>query len=121
LADINKDWLFIKRKYDLITFSLVLEHFENLDEVFKKASMAIKPNGFMYLGELHPFKQYSGTKARFETAEGRQIVTCFNHHVSEFANAAKKNGFEIVLPKEYFDGRKQQGVPRILTLLFQKK
>ena len=121
LADITKDWNFIKKKYDLITFSLVLEHIKNLDEVFKKASMAIKPNGFMYLGELHPFKQYSGTKARFETAEGRQIVTCFNHHVSEFTNAAKENGFEIVQLKEYFDESNHPTVPRILTLLFQKK
>ncbi|HSN10218.1 MAG TPA: class I SAM-dependent methyltransferase, partial [Hanamia sp.] len=59
LADITKDWNFVKKKYDLITFSLVLEHIENLDEVFKKASMAIKSKGFVYVGELHPFKQYS--------------------------------------------------------------
>ncbi len=121
LADITKDWNFIKKKYDLITFSLVLEHIENLDEAFNKASIAINPKGFMYVGELHPFKQYSGTKARFETTEGPQVVTCFNHHVSEFTNAAKENGFEVVLLKEYFDENSSSTVPRILTLLFQKK
>ncbi len=121
LADITKDWKFLERKYDLITFSLVLEHIENLEEVFNKASMAIKPNGFMYVGELHPFKQYSGTKARFETTEGMQVVTCFNHHISEFTNAAKNNGFEVVQLKEYFDGNNYSTVPRILALLFQKK
>ncbi|HSN07522.1 MAG TPA: hypothetical protein VLS85_00720, partial [Hanamia sp.] len=96
-------------------------HIKNLDEVFKKASIAIKSKGFVYVGELHPFKQYSGTKARFETTEGRQVVTCFNHHVSEFTNAAKENGFKILQLREYFDENNDSNVPRILTLLFQKK
>lgn len=59
----------------------------------------------MYVGELHPFKQYLGSKAKFETKEGEQTVKCFNHSISEFTHSAKNNGFNIVNINEYFDGR----------------
>ncbi len=36
------------------------------------------------------FVPYTGTKARFTTEEGTQIVSCFNHHIFEFIHAAKK-------------------------------
>lgn len=120
LGDVNQPWTFLTRKYDLIVFSLVLEHIQNLGAIFEKASHALNPEGLVYLGELHPFKQYTGTKARFETTEGLQIVNCFNHHVSDFIESAKKYGLQIVDMKEYFDENNKQTVPRILTMLFRK-
>ncbi len=120
-ADITGNWNFLTKQYDLVTFSLVLEHIENLEAVFKKASEVATPNSYVYIGELHPFKQYSGTKARFDTENGQQIVTCFNHHISDFTMAAKNNNFEIVEVVEYFDDNDRTTIPRILTLLFKKK
>ncbi len=120
LADINKDWNFISYPFDLVTFSLVLEHIENLDPVFNKVSKLLKKNGHVYIGELHPFKQYSGSKARFETEEGVQIVTCYNHHLTDFTNSAKKYGLDIVDFKEYFDNNDRNSIPRIFTLLLKK-
>ncbi len=120
-ADINEAWIFADIQYDLITCSLVLEHIENLDAFFEKAAAAAASGGYLYLGELHPFKQYTGTKARFETEEGLQVVTCFNHHVSDFTSAGKQNGFEIVTINEYFDENDRTLIPRILTIVFQKK
>jgi len=117
-ADITQDWQFAKGPYDLATFSLVLEHIENLDSIFAKLKEVMQPNGYVYVGELHPFKQYTGTKARFETAAGQQVVTCFNHHVSEFYVAAKAQGFELAELKEWFDEDNRE-IPRILSLLFK--
>lgn len=37
LADITQEWAFAKIKYDLICFSLVLEHIENLDYIFSES------------------------------------------------------------------------------------
>ena len=119
-ADITQDWRFVHQAYDLITFSLVLEHIEDLESIFQKAANAIASKGYLYVGELHPFKQYSGTKARFNTEAGLQEVTCFTHHVSEFIHAARKNGFRIEEVKEYFDNDNRNSIPRILTLLFRK-
>lgn len=121
VADINKDWTFVNQTYQLATFSLVLEHIENLAPIFKKLSTCIQEGGYVYVGELHPFKQYAGSKARFETEQGNeQIVDCFNHHISDFIQAATQNGFRLTLLNEYFDDKDKTGIPRILTLLFQK-
>lgn len=121
LADITQDWSFLTHQYALVTFSLVLEHIENLDPIFLKASRAIVPGGYLFVGELHPYKQYAGTKARFETAEGLQIVSCFNHHLSDFTGAAERNGFQLVTLQEFFDEVKPGEIPRIITFLFQKR
>ncbi|HEX2683334.1 MAG TPA: class I SAM-dependent methyltransferase [Ferruginibacter sp.] len=120
-ADILHDWDFVNKKYDLVSFSLVLEHLEELEPVFRKAAEVIVPGGYVYIGELHPFKQYAGSKARFTTEAGEQVVTCFNHHLSDFIHAAKKNNFDVVDVREYFDEDDRTSIPRILTLLLQKK
>lgn len=120
-ADITKDWSFAGgNQFDLATFSLVLEHIEDLDAIFAKLNKVIQPNGIVYIGELHPFKQYNGSKARFETSEGVQVVTCFNHHITDFVNAAKNNDFELIKINEYFDDNNRNNIPRILTLIFRK-
>jgi predicted TPR repeat methyltransferase len=119
-ADINDDWTFVSHKVDLIVFSLVLEHIENLDSIFKKASETINSGGYIYIGELHPFKQYTGTKARFETKQGTQTVTCFNHNISDFTQLAIKYGFIIIDINEYFDNNDRSSMPRILTLMLKK-
>ncbi|KIO78484.1 methyltransferase type 11 [Pedobacter lusitanus] len=120
LADITHDWSFAKGNYDLVSFSLVLEHIEDLDAIFKKVVKIVNTGAHVYIGELHPFKQYSGGKARFETENGIQVVTCFNHHISEFTQLAGKYGFEIVDINEYFDNDQKITIPRILTILLKK-
>ena len=119
-ADINGEWNFTNKSFDLIGFSLVLEHIENLDHIFKEVSKKLNKNGFVYVGELHPFKQYSGSKARFETEQGLHIVQCYNHNISDFIQSAKKNGLKLIELDEYFDDEEKTTIPRILTLLLQK-
>lgn len=119
-VDITHPWSFRKEVYELVSFSLILEHIENLDHVFKEASDALKPGGHLYIGELHPFKQYTGSKARFETDKGTQVVTCFNHHVSDFINAGKKHGLKLVDIEEYFDNNDRNEIPRILRIIMKK-
>lgn len=119
-ADITSRWNFRDGLYDLVTFSLVLEHIDNLDYVFNEVSKSLNSGGYAYIGELHPFKQYSGTKARFDTDEGRQVVDCFNHNVSDFIHAGKKHGLALVNLDEYFDDNDRTQIPRVLTILLQK-
>ncbi len=118
-ADILQDWEFADKKYDLVSFSLVLEHIEELEPIFNKVSKIITAGGYVYIGELHPFKQYNGSKARFSTDEGEQIVSCFNHNISDFIRAAKQFGFGIVNMDEYFDENDRAVIPRILTILLK--
>jgi len=119
-ADITKAWTFTDQRYDLISFSLVLEHIENLAHIFKEASLLLKIGGHIYIGELHPYKQYAGTKARFETEDGVRVLQCYNHNISEFTQASKK--FKLVPEdvNEYFDDDNSTALPRILTILLKK-
>jgi len=120
IVDILKDWTFSNSKYDLVTFSLMLEHIEDLESIFQKLEAVTEKGSKVYIGELHPFKQYAGSKARFETATGTEVVTCFNHHVTDFITAAKNNGFTLLLIDEQFDEGDRNQIPRILNLLFEK-
>ncbi|MHA6248823.1 class I SAM-dependent methyltransferase [Pontibacter sp. CAU 1760] len=119
-ADITHPWTFGKNAYDLVSFSLVMEHIQHLDPVFEETAKALRSGGHAYIGELHPFKQYTGTKARFETGAGQQIVACYTHNLSDFVQAAKRYGLEVVTVNEYFDNHDRTQIPRILTLLLQK-
>jgi ubiquinone/menaquinone biosynthesis C-methylase UbiE len=119
-ADITSRWNFRDGLYDLVTFSLVLEHIDNLDYVFNEVAKSLHPGGFVYLGELHPFKQYSGSAARFDTDEGRQVVDCYKHNVSDFIQTGKKHGLSLVNLDEYFDDNDRSQIPRILTILLKK-
>ena len=120
LADVTKKWTFASQKYDLISFSLILEHIENLEHVFKNLQEFTSLGGYVYIGELHPFKQYSGSKARFETEAGVQVLTCFTHHLSDFTNLAIQYGFEISSINEFFDDDDRTTIPRILTVVLRK-
>jgi len=119
-ADITKDWTFANQTYDLVTFSLMLEHIEDLHAVFQKVAQVTTVGSRVYIGELHPFKQYAGSKARFETESGTEIVTCFNHHVTDFIQAANALGFQLIQLDEQFDDADRSQIPRILNLLFEK-
>ena len=119
-VDITKDWTFAKATYDLVTFSLMLEHIQDLHAVFQKLSKVTATGSHVYIGELHPFKQYAGSKARFETDNGTEVLTCFNHHVTDFIQAAIASGFHLLQLEEQFDEGDRSQLPRILNLLFEK-
>lgn len=51
-ADITKKKDFVDRKFNFITFSLVLEHIENLSFIFQQITKTISKYGFMYIGEI---------------------------------------------------------------------
>ncbi|MBF9222071.1 class I SAM-dependent DNA methyltransferase [Hymenobacter ruricola] len=120
-ADITQPWSWTRQPADVVACSLMLEHIEDLGFVFGQGHAALKPNGFFYLGELHPFKQYLGSKARFETGTGVVELPCFTHHVSDYLAAARQHGFRCVELREWFDDDDKTTVPRILGLLFQKQ
>lgn len=119
-ADITQPWNFGHGIHDLVSFSLMLEHIEQLAPVFAEVAQALMPGGHVYVGELHPFKQYLGSKAKFQTAEGEVVVKCYNHHISDFVAAAQQHGLALITVDEFFDDDDRSGVPRILGLVFRK-
>ena len=120
LGDVRSEWTFFDRDVDLITCSLILEHVEDLDLIFKKAGAALSPGGHFYICELHPFKQYEGSKARFETDDGLRVTECFQHHVTDYTDAAIAKSFLIDRIDEWFDDGDRSTTPRLISLLFSK-
>ena len=119
-ADITKKWKVNDNFADLITSSLILEHIEDLGFIFDQAFIKLKPRGLFFISELHPFKQYLGTKARYEDDSGIKELTTFTHHISEFINSAKRNNFKLLELKEWFDSETENKVPRLVSFVFQK-
>jgi ubiquinone/menaquinone biosynthesis C-methylase UbiE len=118
--DLGKDWPFDDESFDLVSSSLVLEHLENIDFVFRQAERVLRSDGRFYLGELHPFRQYQGGKARFETGQGLFELECFTHHISDFSAAGLKNGLRLVELREWFDDDEPGRIPRVLSMIFSK-
>jgi len=119
-ADISKAWYFAGGPADLITCSLILEHVEDIDFIFGEASGHLAPSGHLYVCELHPFRQYTGTKARFETAQGMQHIDAFTHHISDYTDAANKAGLRLTRFDEWFDDDDRNSFPRLASFLFRR-
>ena len=120
VADITKKWPGNDREFDLIVCNLVLEHIRDLAFIFSEAARVLQSKGSFFINELHPFKQYEGSQARFYR-EGETIeVEAFVHHISEFTNAATANGLRLVNLNEYWHETDQNKPPRLISFLFTK-
>ncbi len=119
-ADLTVEWKIENNYANLITCSLVLEHIQNLNFVFNQANKKLKNGGIFFISELHPFKQYSGSKAKFETENGTQELETYVHHISEYLEVANENGFELLELKEWFDEENKSGIPRLIGITLRK-
>ena len=120
MVDITKKWPCNDREFDLIVCNLVLEHIENLSHIFFEAERTLEPKGRFFINELHPFKQYEGSKARFYREDETTEVEAFVHHISEFTNAAIANGLTLMKLNEYWHDDDQNKLPRLISLMFMK-
>jgi ubiquinone/menaquinone biosynthesis C-methylase UbiE len=120
MADLTKHWPGEDVSYDLVSCNLVLEHIADLTHIFAEAARTLKPQGKFFINELHPFKQYRGTKACFERAEQTVEVDAFVHNISDFITAAQVAGLHLVSLKEYWHPEDQGKPPRLLSFLFTK-
>lgn len=119
-VDIREPWPVAAGHYDLVSTSLVLEHIADLDFIFAQVAKALQPGGAFYLGELHPFRQYDGRKARFDTGNGVFELECFTHHTSDYFAAGSHNQLDCIALQEWFDDNDRSKMPRILSMLFRK-
>ncbi|MCF6241333.1 MAG: class I SAM-dependent methyltransferase [Bacteroidales bacterium] len=117
-ADLNNEWKLNDATFDLITCSLTLEHIENLDFIFNQANLNLTDSGHFFVCELHPYKQYSGSKARYEGSEGIEVLQTYTHHLTDYLSAAQNNSFKLVELNEWFD--EDNNLPRLISFVFCK-
>lgn len=120
LADLTREWNCATAAYDLVVCNLVLEHIQNLDHIFSETARVLETKGKFFINELHPFRQYRGTKARFEQGNSTIEVEAFVHHISDFMNAASVNSLKLVRFNEYWHEADAGKPPRLVSFLFEK-
>jgi malonyl-CoA O-methyltransferase len=120
VTDITERWQTEDELFNLITCNLVLEHIEDINYIFSEASRVLKNKGKFFISELHPFRQYEGTKANFERNGIKTEIKAFVHHISDFLDAASNNGFKLLELKELWHDKDQNKPPRLVTFMFEK-
>ncbi len=120
-GNLNERWQVSDNYFNLITCNLTLEHIQNLDAIFKQATQKLKKDGLFFICELHPFKQYTGSKARFETENGTQELEVYTHHITEYIYFAKKYNLQLINNlNEWFDSKAKNEIPRLISFVFKK-
>ena len=117
IADITRPWPFADRSFDLVTCNLVLEHVRDLSFIFSEAARVLVKGGRIFVCELHPFRQYGGTVARFQRAETTEIPA-FVHHLTDFTDAALASGLSLVSIKEWWHEADRDRPPRLVSFVF---
>lgn len=120
LGDITKPWVCENESADLITCNLVLEHITNLSFIFSEAFRVLVKGGYFFISELHPFRQYRGTKANFQRNQEIVEIPAFVHHISEYMSVAKDCVFMLEDFKEWWHEQDRDRPPRIASFLFKK-
>ena len=117
-TDLNENWPVNDNSFDLATINLTLEHIETLDHIFNSLFMKLTQDGKCFVCEIHPKKQLSGSKARFEKNGDEIALDVFYHSELEYIESAEKAGFNLIVKKEWYDNKKT--VPRLISFLFEK-
>lgn len=119
-ADLTRPWPCADQSADLIVCNLVLEHIAELPFIFAEARRVLSAAGRFFISELHPFRQYRGSQAEFQRGGERVAIPAFVHHISDFLQAAEAAPLRLVRLREWWHAEDQNGLPRLLTLLFEK-
>ena len=118
-ADLTQPWPLEEDSAGLVVCNLVLEHIEDLRFIFAQAARVLAENGLFFVCELHPFRQYQGTVANFQRAEGAIQIDAYVHHISEFLNAAEENHFWLERLGEWWHAEDEGKPPRLASFLFR--
>lgn len=119
-ADLTDPWPCADRSADLIVCNLALEHIADLDFVFAEAFRCMAAGGRMFVAELHPFKQYLGSKALFQRGQEQIAIPAYVHHISDFLDASTRAGFRLARLQEWTHPEDGAGAPpRLVSFLFE--
>jgi ubiquinone/menaquinone biosynthesis C-methylase UbiE len=119
-ADLTQPWPVEEGAADLVVCNLVLEHIENLQFIFAEAARVLLPGGRFFVCELHPFRQYQGTQATFQRADGAILIDAYVHHVSDFLTAAEESALSLAGFKEWWHEEDEGKPPRLASFVFTK-
>jgi ubiquinone/menaquinone biosynthesis C-methylase UbiE len=120
-ADLCSDWPYPPCFANLVSFNLVLEHIKDIAGTMRHAVRILVPGGRIFISELHPFKQYQSSQAKFVNAQNVEVrIQASTHHISEYFCAATSCGLELVRFDEWWHADDAPDrVPRLVSFLFE--
>ena len=122
VADITQPWPCAGASADLVVCNLVLEHVRDLGPVFAEAARVLGPGGRLFVCELHPFRQYQGTRANFRRGDETTEIPAFVHHLTDFTGAARDRGLSLLRLDEWWHEEDEAGgPPRLASFVFGKE
>ena len=117
-TDLNKKWEISNNSFDIATVNLTLEHIDKMDHIFSSLFMKLIRGGKCFVSEIHPKKQLTGSKARFEINRTEIILDVFQHSEQDYIQSAEKAGFKLLTKKDWYDN--ENDIPRLISFLFEK-
>lgn len=121
MADLTNDWPCKTESVDLVVCNLVLEHVRDLSAIFSEAHRTLVAGGEFFISELHPFRQYQGTKANFQRGQETIEIPAFVHHISDFTEGAAQNGLSVRSFREWWHDTDQNKLPRLVSFMLEKQ
>ena len=121
VADLRQRWPCKARAVDLIGCNLVLEHIRDLSIIFAEADRVLGEGGRFFISELHPFRQYQGTKANFQHDQQTTEIEAFVHHLSDFTAVAADAGLSLTKMNEWWHEEDHGKPPRLVSFMFEKQ
>ena len=120
VADITKRWPCARQSANLVTCNLVLEHVRDLSPVFSEAARALIKGGWLFISELHPFRQYQGIVANYRRGRQTNRIPAFVHHLSDYLESARDSGFALKTLQEWWHEKDVGRPPRLVSFLFER-
>jgi malonyl-CoA O-methyltransferase len=120
IADLTQPWPRPGQSADLVVCNLVLEHIQDLPFIFGEAARCLVAGGRFFVCELHPFRQYQGTKANFQRGDGRTEIEAFVHHISDYTAAAEMTSLSLLSLNEWWHEEDEGKPPRLVSFVFGK-
>ena len=119
--DVRNAWPLASNSVDVVIVMLVLEHVENLQPVFAEVARVLRPEGDLFISELHPERQMLGKQAEFKSAKSGELkrVEAFLHRTEDYLAAGKSAGLELVKQTDWHDDPPAE-TPRLLSVHFRK-
>jgi malonyl-CoA O-methyltransferase len=115
-GDLTQPWPCGDASFDLVVCNLVLEHIDDISFVFAEAARCLRAQGRFFISELHPFKQYLGSKAGYRQ---ELEIPVFMHHISDYLEAGRSAEFNLSSLREWWDGE-PDAPPRLVSFVFAK-
>jgi len=100
-TDLAAAWPRLPGPFDVACVSLVLEHFSDIAPVLAQIAANLKPDGILFVAEMHADLAAKGTGAHFEKDGKRHVLPSHGHAQAEFETALAAAGFAPAVFKDW--------------------